>query len=854
LFKDSPYDQDDEEADQIFEAIDDFMDSRRKRRREAHLLERMKKYRVERPKISDQFSDLKMKLKAEMTDDMWNNIPEASDTSHKNRQRQAEIFTPMPDSILAEAAQGGSVVNGLTSQQQKYGGFQTPIGGAGGFRTPMSGLSTPMGGGFRTPMGGGGAQSSLTNLSDARGTVLSLKLDKMSDSVTGQTVVDPKGYLTDLNSMKINSDAEVGDIKKARLLLKSVTTTNPKHGPGWIAAARLEEVAGKLVQARAVIKKGCEAAAENEDVWLEAARLQTPENAKTILASAVHHIPHSVKIWLKACDLENEDDNKRRVLRRALEFVPKSVKLWKTAIEMEDEENAKIMLSRAVECVPHSVDMWLALARLETYANAKKVLNSAREAVPAEPLIWITAAKLEEAHGNGHMVDKIIEKAVKSLSNFQVVIDREQWLKEAENAEQAGAKLTAGAIVRNCISLGVELEDRKRTWGDDADSAVSHGAVVTARAIYAHALTVFPAKKSIWLRAADLEKKHGTAQSLEQMLKKAVTYCPQAEILWLMAAKEAWLSGDVDSARTILTEAFAANPDSEQVWLAAYKLELENGEFERARMLLSKARDGAPTQRVWMKSAMLEREAGDREAEGQLLVEATKRYPSFDKLYMMAGQRADALGNVAEARQNYQAGLRRCPTSIPLWKLASALEEKSISVTKARSVLELARLKNPKSPELWVFAVRLEVRHNNAKLAQALMAKALQECPDSGRVWAEEISLAPRAEQKSKSVAALKKCDNDPQVICAVATLFWNDRKYPKARKWFNRAVTLDPDFGDVWAAYYKFELEHGDEEQQESVLKRCVAAEPAHGEKWCVLSKQSSKLSVEQKLKQLAT
>ena len=115
-------------------------------------------------------------------------------------------------------------------------------------------------GGFQTP----GSQSSLTNLSDARGTVLSLKLDKMSDSVTGQTVVDPKGYLTDLNSMKINSDAEVGDIKKARLLLKSVTTTNPKHGPGWIAAARLEEVAGKLVQARAIIKKGCEAAAESD--------------------------------------------------------------------------------------------------------------------------------------------------------------------------------------------------------------------------------------------------------------------------------------------------------------------------------------------------------------------------------------------------------------------------------------------------------------------------------------------------------------------------------------------------------------------------------------------------------------
>ena len=70
--------------------------------------------------------------------------------------------------------------------------------------------------------------------------------------------MDPKGYLTSLNSLKVTSEAEVGDIKKARVLLQSVTTTNPKHGPGWIAAARVEEFASKLVQARKIILQGCE--------------------------------------------------------------------------------------------------------------------------------------------------------------------------------------------------------------------------------------------------------------------------------------------------------------------------------------------------------------------------------------------------------------------------------------------------------------------------------------------------------------------------------------------------------------------------------------------------------------------
>lgn len=86
--------------------------------------------------------------------------------------------------------------------------------------------------------------TNLTEIGEGRRKVVSINLDRMADSVSGQTVVDPKGYLTDLNSITLTSDAEIGDIKKARTLLKSVINTNPKHAPGWVAAARLEELAG----------------------------------------------------------------------------------------------------------------------------------------------------------------------------------------------------------------------------------------------------------------------------------------------------------------------------------------------------------------------------------------------------------------------------------------------------------------------------------------------------------------------------------------------------------------------------------------------------------------------------------
>jgi pre-mRNA-processing factor 6 len=66
--------------------------------------------------------------------------------------------------------------------------------------------------------------------------------------------------------------------------------------------------------------------------------------------------------------------------------------------------------------------------------------------------------------------------------------------------------------------------------------------VECARAIYSHALGIFPTKKSIWKQAASFEKQFGSRESLENLLQRAVSHCPQAEVLWLMGAKSKWMA------------------------------------------------------------------------------------------------------------------------------------------------------------------------------------------------------------------------------------------------------------------------------------------------------------------------
>uniref|UniRef100_A0A0C3UDZ0 PRP1 splicing factor N-terminal domain-containing protein n=1 Tax=Guillardia theta (strain CCMP2712) TaxID=905079 RepID=A0A0C3UDZ0_GUITC len=844
LFSDTPYEQDDQEADAVWDAVDQRMDGRRKERREAREKEELRKYRAKLPTLHSQFADIKRDLQSLSRED-WVSIPDANDISHKKRRvdTMKDRFMPAPDSLLAQAqAEQAGSHNELDTRQQVLGGITTVSGDADSSPFYFIGSST---------------QSQFTDLNkvgEGRNTYLQLKLDRVSDSVSGQTVVDPKGYLTDLNSQIRNQAADVADIKQARLLLKSAITSNPKHAPAWIAASRLEVIAGKVSQARNLIMQGCEAVPLNEDIWLEAASIHPPEQAKKIIAQAVHHLPTKVSRSTNLLTLIAYSSGLiRRVLRRALELIPDSERLWKAAVELEDKET-RVLLTRAVEdgCCPLSVDLWLALARLEEYQEARKVLNNARKKVPSEPQIWFTAAKLEEANGNGQNVPKILERAMRQFADMKLKVsdDRDFWQQEAEKAEKGGYPVVAEGLIKVSADVNVLPHERRRVWEAEAEALLERGAVHCARTLYSSLLQYFNTKKKIWMAAANLEKKHGTPEALDQLLKKALpatTFCPKAWPLWLMGAKEKWslmalpgLTGCA-GARVILGEAFKINPDNEEIWLAAVKLENDNNEIQRARTLLEKARMQAGTERVWMKSVMLERDQGNMEAACELLTQALEKYPTFAKLWMILIQIKQSMGLPDEARDAYLQGTSKCPSSVALWIVAVHFERDSNQLTKARSLLEKARLKNPK--HLWLETIRMEAAlPDNRKLAATRLAQALQECPNSGILWSEAILMEPRQQRKAKSVDAIKHCENDTFVICTIARLFHADRKLEKARTWFNRACTLNPDFGDAWAHWFRLEQQHGTDETRAEVIRRCKDANPRHGEVWQRVSKAAGK------------
>lgn len=231
-----------------------------------------------------------------------------------------------------------------------------------------------------------------------------------------------------------------------------------------------------------------------------------------------------------------------------------------------------------------------------------------------------------------------------------------------------------------------------------------------------------------------------------------------------------------------------------------------------------------------MKSAVFERQQNEIDTALSILETALSKYPKFAKLYMIQGQIHQARKKYAAARASFAAGLKACPKEATLWILASRLEEADGKSIKARSLMDKARLVIPGKDILWAEAVGIEERAGGAAQAKTVLSRGqyritrkfvllclwyhvlvgLQECPTSGLLWSLSIWAEPRMTRKSRSVDALKKSSDDPQIICTVARLFWAERKIEKARHWFGRTVATDPDLGDSWAWWFKFECEHG--------------------------------------------
>ena len=139
IFAGTVYEADDEEADRIWESVDERMDARRRARRwvfgchigpaharrEVAEAEAAAKERALNPKLQTQFADLKRSLSS-LNDADWNAIPEAGNLTGKRRKHNLRLEEnqngrsyAVSDTVLADVAGRNQLLGELDKAQQE---------------------------------------------------------------------------------------------------------------------------------------------------------------------------------------------------------------------------------------------------------------------------------------------------------------------------------------------------------------------------------------------------------------------------------------------------------------------------------------------------------------------------------------------------------------------------------------------------------------------------------------------------------------------------------------------------------------------------------------------------------------
>lgn len=598
----------------------------------------------------------------------------------------------------------------------------------------------------------------------------------------------------------------------------------------WLDLTASESQKNKSV----IIDNGLKKHRHSEKLWLAAFQnAKLYEEKSTILAQATHCCPNSINLWLIRIDLEPRE-TKSVIIQQALDKNQSSVSLALEAVKSEkNHEKQLIILSKAAKFCKNSVELQLSLARLETYEMSKKRLYAALEDFPHRQ-VWITIAMIEEKHGNYHLIQDIIDRALITLACDGNEIIRTQWINEALNAENCGALLCGQNIIRSV--MGIKGFDDY--LGSHADTFKNN--VECFRAVFYVILQAFPTKKIYWILALfHVSNLFNTMESVRNLLKIAIKQCPENDALHcIIHGKIEWNLDYFHSADRFFKRSIKEDSDYENLLSEAslyfdqkYK-KWKNDIFRRG---MNKREDEITDHLNAIINFIKDHWYQKGSGAFFMLVKALQRCPASTELWIMKGKYAIDRKRFDEAFKAYTSGIKYSNDSVPLRLLLSELEEKYGYLKNARDYL-MERLTNSsdKCILLWISAINLELRAGDLENANAILSEALRKFPNSSDIWIQAIQMEKRSKRRDKIKEAIVFCGNNPNFLLTVSKMFFDEGEVNKCRKWFNKAVEADPSFGDTWACFYKFEKLWGNEKQAVDVELRCMEAYPTNGNLWC--------------------
>lgn len=816
------YDKEDLEADKIYDDLEKYLEKKKTKRRK--LMTDDKKDKIEDKlvardeslsssinEISKQFQEVKNELAA-VTPEQWENLPESGDFTRKNKRLREELQQNQRFYRNSDMIALGLKNAGATDSALDYSNVEV--------------------------------DENVPDDKDNDGNVNLLEISRTKEKLLENQLrignqkkineFDKSAYLEKLAPSA--SQYNIGDYKRTRKLFAKLRENNPTNPQNWIASAKLELDANKIKRAKEIIQEGCEKFPKFQEIWLTSLEIHKDDIpvSKVIVADAIRYHHKSVRLWIKAAELEQDRIYKVRVLRKALELNPDSEDLWLEITKHEKDTEVCIkMLEKATSLVPQSVRLWEALASLQKPTESMKILISSTEVIRKESVssIWLKIAEIEEKHSSNELkIAKYVSKSFETAGECPL----HDWIMRAELSEDTSHELTCRAIIYQALE---NTSEDFNTLIALSEKKLENNHFITADSILMFITSRDSSNEKAWNALFKLKRDNGDYKGLFLAYELAISANPENPDIYLDYLNDR-LKYDTDtgSIRTIISSALNAIPASEKLWLFAISFESRCGTQQVCQDLFDFCMKTLkePTIDIWVEKIRFERRLQDLSAAQDSINKALNKFPDSPSLYMEKANLLDSLGRLEESKQTLYDGITNCKNNDMLFiALADLYFEKLNNILKARSVLDQALACHSKCEKLHHSRIKLEMKSGNKDHAKRLLFKALNLVPTSPLLWSDNIRLATKQQLKNMYVLALKKTNDDPLIILTIAKDLWKSGKMDRANQFFKACLEKDPKLGDAYIFYYAFLLANGSRDEMKALESQAVENLSLHGRRW---------------------
>ena len=696
------------------------MEERRKNIKEKNELINLKRKRNEQPTIRQAFSALKNDLKTLSQSD-WESIPEIKDFTIK--KRKIERYIPITDSEIM-AALNDTIVP-LKEEKEK--------------------------------------ETTIENVGKAKNSILKMLIDKIGEEKGEKNSVDRLSYLTELNTLNkdnvvnpLNSFEGVQDMKKAKLLLNNLITTNPENPLSWISAARLELMDNELQKARELLSKAIEKIKDSEELWIEYSRLydNDPVKAKYILNQGIIYLPKSEKLYFELIKIEKNDNEKKKILKKCLfEEIPTSEILWKMLIELEknNKEIYKRLLIKCTEYFPKSINNWILLSKECNYEEGKEFLLKAIKLNEDSWHIRMFYLFFEEKENKDiqnkeDILTKIFNKAIDDFKDKEKT--NEELISFACEAEKNNCLLSNKIIINYTLKnyfIKTTYKKTKATFKKIIEDIKSQEFkyIFTIKQIYISLLKLNDNKDiELWVKYIDFIKTNISINEVENIFKEAINKATKdvfKETFYLLYAKILKENNEIDKAIDLLIEGYK-KINKENILFALVKLYDIKKSFNESISLLEKEKEDKKNKNNHEIYIYLIKEYINIENIEKALLECDegiKKFKNIDEFYLL---KTDLLllkkiNNEEEKNKNLELaanilrnGIKLIPESYKLYIKLSDVLFQIKQYNQARAILDKGIFikNNENCALLYKEQILLENKIGNKNVAKNLLYKALK--------------------------------------------------------------------------------------------------------------------------------